>query len=190
MCPAVAGQGQQLVELRQCFGGDAHVGLAGQQHLGDLARRALVQVQLDVGKLQPEFLHGRGQRITRLRMGGGNRQRAVLLRRKLLGCLAQVAAVLQDTFDDGQHVVAGFGHTRQPFARTHKQRNPQLILQLADLPAHPWLRGVQHMGHLGQVEAAAYGFPHGAQLLEVHGKAGTVQAKTRIVGSQADFENN
>ena len=147
-------------------------------------------MQLHVGELQPELLHGRGQRITRLRMGGGNRQRAVLLRRKLLGCLAQVAAVLQDTFDDGQHVVAGFRHTRQPLARTHKQGDTQLILQLADLPTYPWLRGVQHMRHLGQVEAAAYGFPHGAQLLEVHGKAGTVQAKTRIVGSQADFENN
>ena len=46
------------------------------------------------------------------------------------------------------------------------------------------------MGHLGQVEAATHGFPHRAQLLEVHNEAGTVQAKTRIVGSQGYFEND
>ena len=42
-------------------------------------------------------------------------------------------------------------------------------IEAAALAAHARLRGVEDVGHLGQVEAAAHGLAHGAQLLEVHG---------------------
>jgi hypothetical protein len=45
----------------------------------------------------------------------------------------------------------------------------ELFLELADLPAHAGLRGVEHGGDLGEVEAAARRLPHGPELLEVHG---------------------
>jgi hypothetical protein len=44
---------------------------------------------------------------------------------------------------------------------------------------------VQHRGHVGEVEALAHGFAHGAQLLEIHGlprRARRAYAVSRLSG--------
>ena len=54
------------------------------------------------------------------------------------------------------------GEADEALADAHEQHDAQLVLQLTDLAAHPGLRGVQHVGYLREVEAAAYGLPHRA----------------------------
>src|SRR5205814_5887622 len=53
----------------------------------------------------------------------------------------------------------------------------QLFLELSDLATDAGLRGVQRLGDLGQVEAAADGLAHGAQLLEIHGGLESLSGK-------------
>ena len=62
----------------------------------------------------------------------------------------------------GQHMPAGLGEAGEALAGAHEQLDTQLVFQLTDLAAHPGLRGVQHVGDLREVEAAAYGLPHRA----------------------------
>jgi hypothetical protein len=57
--PAIAGQGDQARVLRERFGGDADIGLARQQHLGDLARRALVHVERHLAEARAKIAHRR-----------------------------------------------------------------------------------------------------------------------------------
>ena len=167
--PAVAGQRDELVVLREGFGGDADVGLAVEQQLGDLLGRALVQIQGDLREQRAEVAHRGGQGIARLRVGGGNRQRAGIVLDEIAGGAAQAFGVAQHAFDDRQHLRAGLGQAGQAFAGAHEEIDAELVFQLADLAAHPRLRGVQGGGDFGQVEAAACRLTNGAQLLEVHG---------------------
>jgi hypothetical protein len=168
MRPAVAGQGDQLRVVAQRLGGDAHVGLAVEQHLRDLLGRALVQVQLHVGKLAAKFLHRHGHRIARLRVRGRHREQAALLRHELLARVLEVAALHEHALDDGQHMPAGLGEPREPLAGAHEELDAEFLLEFADLPAHAGLRGVKGVGDFGQVEAATNGLAYRAQLLKVH----------------------
>jgi hypothetical protein len=169
MRPAVAGQGHELRIVVQRLGRDADVGLAVDQHLRDLLGRALVQVQLDAGKLTAELLHRHRQRIARLRMRGGDREQAALPRHEFLPGMPQVAALHQHALDDRQPMAAGFGQAGQALAGAHEELDAEFFLEFADLPAHAGLGGVERVSDFGQVEAAAHGFAHRAQLLEIHG---------------------
>ena len=94
-------------------------------------------------------------------------------------------SIEQQSLDDGQHRFAGRREAGQALAGAHEDLDAQLVLQLADLPAHARLRGVQHLGHHRQVEALADGLAHRAELLEVHGLRGTAPClcEDRIMGS-------
>ena len=80
----------------------------------------------------------------------------------------RLSASTQQPLDDRQHAPrrARVSPVRRLPART-KISMPELVLELADLPAHAGLRGVQRRRHLGQVEAAAHRLAHRSQLLEV-----------------------
>jgi hypothetical protein len=128
-----------------------------------------VQAQLHPRMRGTEVAHRRRQRIARLRVGGGDGQRAAVLGREIFAGAPQVVGLQQQPLDDRQHRLAGRRQPGQALAGTLEQRDAELVLQLADLPADARLRGVQRLGHGSEVEALAHGLAHGAQLLEVHG---------------------
>jgi hypothetical protein len=65
-------------------------------------------------------------------------------------------------------MLARLGEAGEALADAHEELDAELLLQLADLAADAGLGGVQGLGDLGQVEAAALGLADGAELLEVH----------------------
>jgi hypothetical protein len=73
---------------------------------------------------------------------GRDGQRAAVLRRKVVAGALQVVGLAQQAFDDGQHHLAGWRQAGQPLAGAHEQVDAEFMLQLADLAAHAWLRGV------------------------------------------------
>ena len=166
--PAVARQRQQLRMQRQRFGGDADVGLAVDQQPRDLLRRALRELQADLGMGLAEIAHRRRQRVARLAVRGGDAQMAAVGAGEVLAGAAQVLGLAQQPLDDGHHVAARLGQAGQALAGAHEDVDAELVLELADLPAHAGLRGVQRLRHLGQVEVAALGLADGSELLEVH----------------------
>ena len=178
--PAVARKRDQFLILGKRLGSDAHIGFAGQQHFGHLFGRTLVQVKFDAGKLRAKRLHGYRQGVTRLGVCGGNRQQPTLLGSEFSACLAQVAAAQQDAFNDGQYVATRVRQAGQSLACAHKEFNAEFLLQFANLPANARLRGVQLIGHFGEVEAATHRRPHGAQLLKIH--------NTSLLNNQKDYQ--
>jgi hypothetical protein len=132
---------------------------------------ALVEVEAHLRVALPKIAHRARQGITRLRMGGGNRQAAGGLLAEFLSGTLQVLGIVEHVLDDRHDQRAHLGQRRETFAGAHEQVHTEFFLQLADLPTHAGLRGVQHLGHFGEVEAAADRFAHGAQLLKIHGGA-------------------
>ena len=116
-----------------------------------------------------QFGHRRGQHIPRLRVGGGNGQRAAVLSGKLVANAAQVAQFAQDDVNAFQHMLARLGHAADSLAMAGKNLNAQFLFQLDDGFGHPGLGGVQCLGGFGQVEVAANRFLHKFELVKVHG---------------------
>jgi hypothetical protein len=166
--PAITRQRHQILVTRQRFGGDADVGLPIEQHLRDLARRALVELQHHVRVRRAEIANGGWQGVARLRMRRGDGERAAVLRGEVGAGALEVVRLDQQSLDDRQHHLAGWREPGEPLAGAHEDLDAEFLLQFADLPAHAGLRGVQDEGDFGEVEALADGFAHGAQLLEVH----------------------
>jgi len=81
---------------------------------------------------------------------------------------AQVFGLQQQTVHDRQDGLARRGQPGQTLAGADEDIHAQLVFQFADLAADTWLRGVEHMRHLGQVVAIAGGLTHGPQLLKIH----------------------
>ncbi len=97
----------------------------------------------------------------------------------------QVVGFEQQAFDDRQH---GRTRRRQPgqtLAGAHEDVDAELVFQLADLSADAGLRGVQHVGHVGQVESAADRFADGSQLLKIHESSPRRGAWRQVVSADA-----
>ena len=54
-----------------------------------------------------------------------------------------------------QDALARLGHLRVALAVTHKQLHTQFFFKLADLLGERGLRGMQHLGGSGQIQAAS-----------------------------------
>ena len=173
--PLVDRQRDQLGVAGDRLGGHAHVGLAGEHLLADLRRVALVDHQLDLRVAPLEGGDRLGQGIARLGVSGGYRQSAELVVGELLAGAAQVLRLGEDALGDGDHRLARLGDRNQALAVAHEHLDLQLVLQRADLLGHPRLGGVQGLGGLGHVQAAAGDFGEAAQLLELHRASGPVE---------------
>jgi hypothetical protein len=88
--------------------------------------------------------------------------------REILARATQIVGFEQHALDNGQQGRAGRRQPRQALAGAHKDIDAQLLLELANLPAHAGLRGVEHGRHFGQIEATPCRFPDRTQLLKIH----------------------
>ena len=101
-------------------------------------------------------------------MRGGDGQAPFLAGAEVLPRTAQVFGLQEQALDDRQQRGARWCQARQAFASAHEDLDTQLIFQLTDLAAYAGLRGVQRLGHFGQIETTARGFANRTQLLEIH----------------------
>ena len=65
-------------------------------------------------------------------------------------------------------MLAGLGDALEALAVAGKDVHAQLFFQFDDGFGHPRLGGVQGLGSFGQIEIAAGGFLHEAELVQVH----------------------
>ena len=142
MLPLVAGQGDQFAVVGQGFGGDPDFGHIVDQHAGDLVRRALVQAHIDLGEGRAELCHLFRQHITGLGVGGGDRQRAAVLRAVLFADALEVVDLAQDQLDAFEHMLAWLGDALEALAVAGKDVDAQLFFQLNNGFGHTRLRGV------------------------------------------------
>ena len=168
MLPFVAGQGDEFRVARQGFGGNADLGNFVNQHSGHLVWRALVQADVDFGVGQAQLGHGFRQDVTRLCVGGGNRQGAAVLRMVLLANTFEVAQFAHDDVNAFEHMLARLGDAFEALAVARKNLDAQFFFQLDDGFGDAGLGGVQGFGRFRQVEVASNGFLNKTELVQVH----------------------
>jgi hypothetical protein len=81
-------------------------------------------------------------------------------------------------------MLAGFGDALEALAVARKDVDAQLFFQLDDGLGDPWLRGVQCLGGLGEVQVAARGLLDEAELVQVHIQ---MRLKSRIIMLQSSI---
>ena len=149
----------------------ADVGLAVEQHLRDLLRRALVQVAACTsgsarGSRAPRPAARSAPASASPRSSAGRGPGCA----KSSPARFRLSASSSSRSTIGSTASPGGGQPGQALAGAHEDLDAELVLELADLAADARLRGVQRLRDLGQVEAVANGFAHRAQLLEVHAR--------------------
>ena len=127
-----------------------------------------MQADIDLGVAGAQLGHCVRQHIARLRVGGGNTERAAVLRAELLANTLEVADLTHDDFNALEHVLAGLCDALEALAMAGKDVNAQFLFQLNDGFGHTRLRCVQRFGGFREVEVAARRFLHESELVEVH----------------------
>ena len=124
---------------------------------------------LTFGIARRELAQDLGQHVARLRVRGGDRQRAGVLAAKLVGHALEIGDFAQRAPRGGDHDLAGGRERREPLALAHENRHTELVLELTDLLADAGLRRKQRFGGVGHVEAVIDDGAQIFELLEVHG---------------------
>ena len=160
MTTASAGStGSVAIDRSACAGGD---------QIGHFGGRALAQAQLHVGVARDETAQHAGQRIARLRVRGGDRQRAFALRRVFARCRLDALRRIERALGHRDDLAARFGEAHQARAVAHEKLDAEFLLEQPQLPAQARLRDVQRGGGARNVEVPARDFAEVAQLLQGH----------------------
>ena len=168
MMPAIIGEGDELRNPVEGFGGNRDVSLPRHQERSDLRGAALMQHELHAGKLLLEFRNDGRQRITRLGVGRGQCQPADVLPAEMRRDVSDVLEVDKDTFDQWRKLLAGLRQPDNAFAVPDEDADPKLMLEIHDVLADAGLRGVECLRNLGQIEVAVKRFTQNSNLLQVH----------------------
>jgi hypothetical protein len=112
-------------------------------HLGNLLRGALVQMQPHLGILRAKFANHRRQHVTRLGVRGRDGQRAPIGFAQLRGGAADILHLAQDAAGTRNDLLSRRRGAGERPALALEQLESELLLQQLELPAHPRLRGVQ-----------------------------------------------
>ena len=112
--------------------------------------------------------HRLGQYISGLRVGGGNRQSAMVLCAVLLPDAPQVVHFAQDQVDGFEHLLTWLRDPFEAFAVSCEDLDAKLLFEFDDGFGHTGLRGVQGFGCFSQVQVAARGFLDKSELVQVH----------------------
>ena len=166
--PAIAGQAHEAGEHRARAGGDGEIDAIGGREIRDLFGISLVQVQPHLRIFVAEALEHRRQHVTRLRVRGGDRQRAGVVLAQLRGQRLDAARLAHDLRGAVDHLGAGVGRPHQRAALAFEQLEAELVLELLELLADAGLRGVQHARRLGDVEVVLGDRDEVAELDQFH----------------------
>ena len=125
--PVIAGQHDQIVKQLQRFGCDGEINLPIRGHLGDLRRRALMQMQGDAWKARSKSLDDRGQGITGLRVRGRNGQITRVRLPEFLGNILDVIDLKQEPAGVLEDPLPGRRDLGEVFAIAHKDAHAQFL---------------------------------------------------------------
>jgi hypothetical protein len=179
--PAVAGQQHQVREQLARAGGDGEVDAVGRHQFGDLLGRALLQLQVDPRVALAELPDDVRQHVARLGVGGGQRQRPLLLPGHVAGEAADVLHFAHDPAGAADHFPAGRGDGRQALALAGEELHAKLLLQQLELLADSRLARIQAVSGGRDVEATVGNGHQVPELLESHGwKPGLPGAGTAV----------
>ena len=101
-------------------------------------------------------------------MGGGDGEHARGVIGEEIRQATHVAGLVEDPLSDGEQCLTRLRHAEQPLAATDKDLYAQLLFQLADMAADAGLRGIKHIGDLGQVVVPPGRLTDNFKLLEIH----------------------
>ena len=127
-----------------------------------------MQADIDFRKGFTQIGHRQWQHIPGLRVGGGNRQCAAVLRRILLTDTPQISDFAHDDFYAFEGMLARLGDALQAFAMARKDFHAQFFFKLDDGLGNTRLGRVQRTGGFSEVQVASDGFLNKAKLMKVH----------------------
>ena len=168
MIPAEPRERHQQRVVAQAFAGDTDIRPTVLQQHFNFLRRALDKLQTHLRKKFAERLNHRRQAVARLGVGGGNGKHAGGVIGEEIRQATHVAGLVEDPLSDGEQCLTRLRHAEQPLAATDKDLYAQLLLQLADMAADAGLRGIKHIGDLGQVVVPPGRLTDNFKLLEIH----------------------
>ena len=168
MVPAKPRESHQQRIVAQAFTGNADIcPTVLQQHVNFL-RCALDKLQTDVREKFTEGFNHRRQAVTRLGVGGGDSEDARSVIGKEIRQATNITGLVEDPLSDGQQGFSRLRHAKQTLAATDKNLYPQFFFQLADMATDAGLRGIKHIGDLGQVVVPPGRLTDNFKLLEIH----------------------
>ena len=167
--PLVAGQGEKGVVLAQGLGSQPDLCGFVEQHLRHLLRGALVQADGHLGVALAKRSHRGRQDIARLRVGGGDGERAGILLAEFFADAPQVGHLPHDDLHGGEHLLPRLGHALEPLAVPREDVDAELAFEFEDRFGDARLRGVQCLGRFGEIEVAPCRFLDEPELMQVHG---------------------
>ena len=166
--PLVAGQQHQVRKEILRTGGDGKVDAVERGHLGDLFRRALVQMQPHFRVLGAELLDDRREHVARLGVRRADGERAAVLVLQVVRDALDVLHLAQDLHRPVDDLLAGGRDFRQRAAAADKDAEAELILEQLQLLADSRLRGMQLFGGRRDIQAALGDGSEVPELLEFH----------------------
>ena len=127
-----------------------------------------MQMQAHLRVLQPKRANHLRQHVTRLRVRGGDGQRAAVRLAQLRGSAADVVHLAQDAAGARDDLLAGGGGAGQRATLALEELESELLLEQLELPADAGLRGVQLPCRGRDVEPVLVDRNEIAQLLKLH----------------------
>ncbi len=156
--------GKQLFRAR----GDRKIDAVAGNHLRDLLRGALMQMQAHFRVFDSKGANHLRQHVAGLRVRGGDGQRTAVRLAQLRGSAADVLHLAQDAAGARDDLLAGGGGAGERTAFALEELESELLLEKLQLPADAGLRGVQLPGSGGDIEAVLVDRHEVAQLLKLH----------------------
>ena len=166
--PAIHGQAHQMRKQLLGARGDRKIDPVACDHLRDLLRGALMQMQPHLRILRAKCADHLRQHVAGLGVGGGDGQRAAVRLAQLRGGAADVLHLAQNAARARNDLVAGGGGAGERAALALEQLESELLFEQLQLPADTRLRGVQLPGGGRDVEAILVDRHEVAQLLQFH----------------------
>ena len=151
--PAVYRQAHQMREQLLGAGRNGEIDPVARHHLGDLLRRALMQVQTHFRIFGAKRANHLRQHIARLGVRGRNRQRAAIRLAQLRRSAADVLHFTQDAGGARDDLLAGRRGAGQRPALALEQLKAQFLLEQFQLSADAGLGGMQLPGCGGNVQS-------------------------------------
>src|ERR1700730_18576073 len=137
--PAKARENRQVGEPLLRSRGDCAVDLVVRNHLRNLLRGALVEVQPDIRISTSELTDDVGQDVARLRVCGAYGKASPALLAQLCREVANALCLLEDSQGTIDDLLSRRRDARQIASLAHEYLEPELVLEQLDLLAHAGL---------------------------------------------------
>ncbi len=144
--PVVPGNSQQTIEHIVRAGRNRKIDVIPGNHVSNLVRGSLVQIQIDLRILLPELTDDTWKHIARLGIGRCNGQRAFPFPVEICSKAPDLFDLVHDFARSHDNLLPGAGHPIEALTFAAEELQTQFFLQQFQLFADTGLRGVQAIG--------------------------------------------